>query len=157
MILLNIIIFVLLFNLLNIFLGEYFYLKYESSNIIIFNIISLFMSLDLIKKWEYFLFNNLFIEEHYIALSVKYFNNYTWLRKNLRWRYIRTIVSVMIMLSVNSTYFSLSRSFSFFVHVSRNMSWNATTLCRPLSPWIRIPLIRSYFCHMIRVTAKNNC
>jgi len=56
MILLNIIIFVLLFNLLNIFFSEYFYLKSEFSNIIIFNkiillnIISLFMSLDLIKN-----------------------------------------------------------------------------------------------------------
>jgi len=55
MILLNIIIFILLFNLLNIFLGEYFYLKYEFSNIIILlNIISLFMSLDLIKNEKIF-------------------------------------------------------------------------------------------------------
>jgi len=51
MILLNIIIFILLFNLLNIFLCEYLYLKYEFSNIIILlNIISFFMSLNLIKK-----------------------------------------------------------------------------------------------------------
>ena len=60
MILLNIIIFVLLFNLLNILLGEYFYLKSEFSNIIIFNIIillniiSLFMSLNLIKDEKTF-------------------------------------------------------------------------------------------------------
>jgi len=60
MILLNIINFVLLFNLLNIFLFEYFYLKSEFSNIIIFNIIilldiiSLFMSLDIIKNEKFF-------------------------------------------------------------------------------------------------------
>jgi len=56
MISLNIIIFILLLTYLTYFLGEYFYLKFEFSNIIIFhiiillNIISLFMSLDLIKK-----------------------------------------------------------------------------------------------------------
>ena len=52
-------IFVLLFNLLN-FLGEYFYLKFEFYNIIIFNIIillniiSLFTSLNLIKNKKTF-------------------------------------------------------------------------------------------------------
>ena len=54
------------------FLGEYFYLKFEFSNIIIFNIISLFMSLDLIKNEKTFC---LIIEEHYITLSIKYLNN----------------------------------------------------------------------------------
>jgi len=56
MILLNL--FIYFFNLiyLTYFLGEYFYLKYEFSNIIIFNkivllnIINLFMSFDLIKN-----------------------------------------------------------------------------------------------------------
>jgi len=54
------IIFVLLFNLLNIFFGEYFYLKSEFSNIIILNIIillniiNLFMSLNLIKNEKTF-------------------------------------------------------------------------------------------------------
>ena len=72
------------------FLDEYFYLKSKFSNIIIFNIIillniiSLFMSLYLIKNDKTFLFNNLCIEEHYIILLIKYLNNYTWLRKNLR-------------------------------------------------------------------------
>jgi len=38
------------------------------------------MPLDLIKKREDFLFNNfLFTEKYYIALSIKYLNNYTWL------------------------------------------------------------------------------
>jgi len=41
------------------------------------------MSLDLIKNDKTKGFNNLFIE-HYIALSIKYLNNYIWLRKNLR-------------------------------------------------------------------------
>jgi len=62
---------------LTYFLGEYFYLKSEFCNIIIFNIImllniiSLFMSLDLIKNEKTFLFNKLFIKNHYIALSIK--------------------------------------------------------------------------------------
>jgi len=77
------------------FLGDYFYLKSEFSNIIIFNkiillnIISLFMSLDLIKNDKII---NLFIEEYYIALSIKYLNNYICLMKNLRWRHGRSIV-----------------------------------------------------------------
>ena len=42
------------------------------------------MSLYLIKNYKTFLFNNLCIEEHYIVLLIKYLNNYTWLRKNVR-------------------------------------------------------------------------
>jgi len=95
MILLNIIIFILLFNLLNIFFRWIFLFKSEFFNIIIFNIIillniiSLFISLDLLKRWEDFLFNNLFTEEHYIALLIQCLNNYIWLKEkiNLRWRY----------------------------------------------------------------------
>jgi len=34
------------------------------------------MSLDLIKNDNIFCFNNLFIEEHYIILSIKYLNNH---------------------------------------------------------------------------------
>ena len=60
---------------LTYFLVEYFYLKFEFFNIIILlNIISLFMSLDLLKN-EKFFFNNLFLELHYITLSIKYLNN----------------------------------------------------------------------------------
>ena len=60
---------------LTYFLVEYFYLKFEFFNIIILlNIISLFMSLDLLKN-ENFFFNNLFLELHYITLFIKYLNN----------------------------------------------------------------------------------
>ena len=64
---------------LTYFLDEYFYLKSKFSNIIIFNIIillniiSLFVSLDLIKNEKTFC---LIIEKHYITLSIKYLNNY---------------------------------------------------------------------------------
>ena len=42
------------------------------------------MSLDLIKNDKTKAFNNLFIEEYYTTLSIKYLNNDIWLRKNLR-------------------------------------------------------------------------
>jgi len=78
------------------FLGEYFYLKSEFSNIIILlNIITLFMSLDLTKN-EKKLFNNLFIEEYYIALSIKYLNNFTLTKEKFKMdTYIKTIVSML--------------------------------------------------------------
>jgi len=44
------------------------------------------MSLDLIKNDKTKGFNNLFIEEYYTALSIKYLNNYIWLRKKLKMR-----------------------------------------------------------------------
>ena len=42
------------------------------------------MLLDLIKNDKTKAFNNLFIEEHYTTLSIKYLNNHIWLKKNLR-------------------------------------------------------------------------
>jgi len=63
------------------------------------------MSLNLIKNDKTKAFNNLFIKEYYIALSIEYLNNDICLNKNLRWRYIRTIVSAMTMLSAKFTFF----------------------------------------------------
>ena len=107
------------------------------------------MSLDLIKNDKSNGFNNLLIEKHYIALSIKHISNHIWLRKNLRWRYVWTIVFVMTMLPAKSTFFPTCPFIFVFVYLSRNASWNGTTLCSPLSPWIRSPLIFIFLSHWL--------